>query len=150
MLCVGGGASFFVSIRGAKVFTLQQHSHEAIIEPETFDRVQAMIEQRSRVRHFSGATIFSTKIRCGECGGWFGSKVWHFTDQYRRVNWRCSAKYGEKAAACKTPHVTEEEVKAAFVRVVNKLIGDRATLLADLMEIQQTCSGTDNLSQSLH
>ncbi len=49
--------------------------HEAIIEPETFDRVQEMIEQRSRVRHFSGTTIFSTKIRCGECGGWFGSKA---------------------------------------------------------------------------
>ena len=124
--------------------------HEAIIEPETFDRVQEMIEQRSRVRHFSGATIFSTKIRCGECGGWFGSKVWHSTDQYRRVIWRCNAKYGGKAAGCKTPHVTEEEVKAAFVRVVNKLIGNRAMLLADLREIQETYSGTDELSQRLH
>ena len=56
-----------------------------------------------------------------------GSKVWHSTDQYRRVIWRCNAKYGGKAAGCNTPHVTEEEVKAAFVRVVNKLIGDRAT-----------------------
>ncbi len=122
----------------------------AIIEPETFDRVQEMIEQRSRLRHFSGATIFSTKIRCGECGGWFGSKVRHSTDQYRRVIWRCNAKYGGKASGCKTPHVTEEEVKAAFVRVVNKLIGNRAMLPADLREIQQTCSGTDDLSQSLH
>ena len=67
--------------------------HEAIIDPATFDRVQEMIEQRSRVRHFSGATIFSTKIRCGECGGWFGSKVWHSTDPYRKVIWRCNTKY---------------------------------------------------------
>ena len=111
--------------------------------------MQEMIEQRSRVRHFSGATIFSTKIRCGECGGWFGSKVWHSTDQYRRVIWRCNAKYGGKAAGCKTPHVTEEEVKAAFVRVVNKLIGDRSTLLADLGEVQQMYSGTDELDQRL-
>ena len=109
-----------------------------------------MIEQCSRVRHFSGATIFSTKIRCGECGEWFGSKVWHSTDQYRRVIWRCNAKYGGKAAGCKTPHVTEEEVKAAFVRVVNKLIGNRVMLLADLREIQQTYNGTDELSQRLH
>ena len=109
-----------------------------------------MIEQRSRVRHFSGATIFSTKIRCGECGGWFGSKVWHSTDQYRRVIWRCNAKYGGKANRCKTPHFTEEEVKAAFVRVINKLIGNRAMLLADLREIQQTYSGTDERSQRLH
>ena len=124
--------------------------HEAIIEPETFDRVQEMIEQRSRVRHFSGATIFSTKIRCGECGGWFGSKVWHSTDPYRKVIWRCNTKYGGKRTGCKTPHVTEKEVKAAFVRVVNKLIGDRAALLVDLREVQETYSGTDELSQRLH
>ena len=132
---------------------LKEHGTEVYFEKEniwTFDRVQAMIEQRSRVRHFSGATIFSTKIRCGECGGWFGSKVWHPTDQYRRVIWRCNAKYGGKTVGCKTPHVTEEEVKAAFVRVVNKLIGNRAMLLADLREIQQTYSGTDELSQHLH
>ena len=34
--------------------------------------------------------------------------------------------------------------------MVNKLIGDRATLLADLGEIQETYSGTDVLSQRLH
>ena len=123
--------------------------HEAIIEPETFDRVQDMIAQRSRERHFSGATIFSTKIRCSECGGWFGSKVWHSTDQYRRIIWRCNAKYGGKANRCKTPHVTEEEVKAAFIRAINKLIADRSTLLADLREVQQTYGGTEELDQRL-
>ena len=124
--------------------------HEAIIEPEVFDRVQEMIEQRSRVRHFSGATIFSTKIRCGECGGWFGSKAWHSTDQYRRVIWRCNAKYSGKTGRCGTPHVTEEEVKTAFIRIINRLIGDRITLLADLREVQQTYSGTVELAQRLH
>ena len=34
--------------------------------------------------------------------------------------------------------------------MVNKLIGNRALLLADLREIQQTYSGTDELSQRLH
>ena len=104
-----------------------------------------MIEQRSKVRHFSGATIFSTKIRCGECGGWFGSKVWYSTDPYRKVIWRCNTKYGGKATGCKTPHVTEEEVKAAFVRMINKLIGDRKPLLVDLREVQQTYSGRNGV-----
>ncbi len=43
-----------------------------------------------------------------------------------------------------------EEVKAAFARVVNRLIADRATLPADLREVQETYSGTDNLSRRLH
>ena len=34
--------------------------------------------------------------------------------------------------------------------MVNKLIGDRAALLADLREVQETYSGTDELSQRLH
>lgn len=31
-----------------------------------------------------------------------------------------------------------------------QVIGDRTTLLADLREVQQTYSGTDELSQRLH
>ena len=65
----------------------------------------------------------------------------HLAVQYQ-VRW--------ESTGCKTPHVTEEEVKAAFVRAVNKLIGDRAALLTDLREIQETYSGTDELSQCLH
>ena len=34
--------------------------------------------------------------------------------------------------------------------VPRKLIGDRAALLADLREVQETYSGTDKLSQRLH
>ena len=110
--------------------------------------MQDLIALRSREKHFSGSTIFSTKIRCGECGGWFGSKVWHSTDQYRRVIWRCNAKYG-KERRCSTPHVTEDEVKAAFVRAVNKLSGDRKTLIADLREVQRSLSGTGELEARL-
>jgi len=74
----------------------------------------------------------------------------HSTDPYRKVIWRCNTKYGGKSTGCKTPHVTEEEVKAAFVRVINKLIGDRTALLTDLRAVQETYSGTDELSQRLH
>ncbi len=112
--------------------------------------MQDLIALRSREKHFSGSTIFSTKIRCGECGGWFGSKVWHSTDQYRRVIWRCNAKYSDRKNRCGTQHVTEDEVKAAFIRAVNKLSGDRKTLVADLREVQQTYSGTGTLEKKLH
>lgn len=123
--------------------------HPAIIEPETFDRVQDLIALRGKEKHFSGSTIFSTKIRCGECGGWFGSKVWHSNDQYRRVIWRCNAKYSERKNRCGTPHATEDEIKAAFVRAANQLIGDRRALLADLREVQRAYGGTEELETRL-
>ena len=124
-------------------------SHDAIIEPAVFDRVQEMIAERKQRIGFSGSTIFSSKIKCSCCGGWYGSKVWHSTDQYRKIIWRCNAKYGKKTYRCKTPHVTEDEIKAAFIRAVNRLAADRETLLEDLREVQQTLSDTGALVQRL-
>ena len=124
-------------------------SHDAIIEPAVFDRVQEMIAERKLRIGFSGSTIFSSKIKCSCCGGWYGSKVWHSTDQYRKIIWRCNAKYGKKTYRCKTPHVTEDEIKAAFIRAVNRLAADRETLLEDLREVQQTLSDTGALVQRL-
>lgn len=94
-------------------------------------------------------TIFSSRIRCGCCGGWFGSKVWHSTDRYRRVIWQCNAKYKDKGHKCVTPHLTEDEIKDAFIRAVNKLAADREPILADLLEIQATYAGTDDLEKTL-
>ena len=60
-------------------------NHEAIIDPATFDYVQAEMARRMKDKHrYSGVSMFSSKIKCGECGCWYGSKVWHSTDKYRR------------------------------------------------------------------
>ena len=126
-----------------------EDSHPFIIEPEVFDRVQNLIDLRSRTKGFSGCTIFSSKIKCGCCGGWYGSKVWHSTDRYRKVIWRCNAKYKDKTHKCETPHLTEDEIRVAFIRMVNKLSAERESILADLREIQTTYSGTDDLEHTL-
>lgn len=124
-----------------------EDSHPAIIEPAVFDRVQDIIAARGADRSFSGSTIFSTKIKCGCCGGWYGPKVWHSTDRYRRVIWQCNAKFKDKEHRCSTPHLTEDEIKTAFLRMVNGL--ERGPLLADLREIQSTYSGKDDLEPRL-
>ena len=121
-----------------------ENNHEAIIEPEIFDRVQDMIKERSGRRGYSGVTIFSSKIRCGCCGGWYGSKVWHSTDKYRRVIWQCNSKFKDKTG-CRTPHLTEDEIKESFVRVVNRLVTDKEALLAEMRNIERTLTGTEHL-----
>ena len=61
-----------------------EQSHPAIIDPAVFEMVQREMERRSKEgRRYSGVSIFSGKIRCSECGGYFGAKVWHSTDKYR-------------------------------------------------------------------
>ena len=108
-----------------------EDSHPAIIDPDQFRLVQDIFEERARDPKHSGSTVFSGKIRCGCCGGWYGSKVWHSNDKYRRVVWQCNAKFKDKTH-CKTPHLTEDEIKAAFVRMANKLITDRDFYITEL------------------
>ncbi|MDY2985620.1 MAG: recombinase family protein [Synergistes jonesii] len=99
-------------------------NHEAIISPAVFDMVQAELAKRTKGgSRYSGVSIFSSKIKCADCGGWYGSKVWHSTDRYRKVIYRCNRKYnGDK---CQTPHVTEDKVKAAFVSAYNQLATEK-------------------------
>lgn len=121
-------------------------NHEAIIPPATFDLVQAEIERRSNSRgrgRYSGATIFSNRIKCGACGHWFGSKVWHSNDKYRRVVYQCNNKFAG-AKKCATPHLTETEIKKAFVKVVNKLLKGKTDMLENIRLVrEQICDTAD-------
>ena len=108
-----------------------------------------MLERRkSHPRQRFWNNGFGGKIVCGECGAAFGPKVWHSTDAYRRTVWQCNRKYqprptahpteekgsspdGEKRKPCSTPHLTEEQIKAAFCRALSTLLVDRDKILAD-------------------
>lgn len=121
-------------------------NHEAIIPPAVFDLVQAELEKRrSGSSRYSGVSVFSNKIKCADCGGWFGSKIWHSTDRYRRVIYRCNRKYKEKH--CETSHVTEDEIKAAFVSAYNQLVSEKAEIIANAQIIRQTLCRTDALEE---
>ena len=125
---------------------LVEQSHPAIIAPATFEMVQNEIARRKQDgRRYSGVSIFSGKIKCGECGGFFGAKVWHSTDKYRRVIYRCNHKYGGKK--CQTPHVTEEDIKTAFVTAFNKLVTERGEIIANARLVRQTLCDTAELER---
>ena len=119
-----------------------ENSHEAIISPEVFDLVQYEFEKR-KGRVQSGAGCFSSKIVCGECGSFFGPKVWHSTDKYRRVIWRCNARFKNKEK-CKTPHLAEDQIKEAFIRAANDLIENKENIIEEcealLVELTDTAS----------
>ncbi len=106
-------------------------SHEGIISPQEFDLVQAEIERRKGIGgHYSGSSVFSSKLFCADCGAFFGQKVWHSTDKYRKVIWRCNAKFNGEHK-CATPHLTEDEIKEMFLKAYNELMGNREQVIAD-------------------
>ena len=123
-----------------------EHSHEPIITPEEFDKVQTELARRKRIsRQYSGKSIFSSRIICGDCGSYFGSKVWNSTSKYRRVIWQCNGKFkGEHK--CETPHLDEETIKVRFVAALNAIIDSKDRILEDCRLMQTTltdCTGID-------
>ena len=106
-----------------------EDNHEAIIPPDMFEMVQREVERRDTTDgHYGSAHVFSCRIKCGECGSWYGSKVWHSTDKYRRQIWQCNHKYAG-GNRCGTPHLTDDQIQAAFIAALNKLLSDKGEVL---------------------
>ena len=111
---------------------LVENGHEAIITPEQFEMAQQELEARRKEnRQHSSKSIFTSKLVCGDCGCFFGSKVWHSTDKYRSVVWQCNNKF-KADEKCSTPHLREGVIKEVFIKALNKLVTDKGQAL-DMM-----------------
>jgi len=122
-----------------------EHSHEAIISPAEWERVQLEIARRKNSpRRTMSYSPFTGKVVCGDCGEVFGSKVWHSTSKYRRTIWRCNAKY-ENGDPCNTPHIYEDDLKEHFLTALGQLLTDRTALLEDGRLIQEELLDTASL-----
>ncbi len=116
-----------------------EDNHEAIVDRETFDVVQQVLDNKDRK---STTTIFSSKLVSGDCGHFFGSKVWHSTSKYRRVIYQCNAKYNGDIK-CQTPHITEEKIKVWFIQAINQLITNKSEIIYNLQVLLELKSKTD-------
>ena len=130
-----------------------RNSHPAIISEEVYELVQLEIEARKEYgNRYSGKGLFASRIICGDCGGFYGSKVWHSTDRYRRTIWRCNRKYeggAPKEQRCTTPHVTEFAIMDGFVRLMEQVIAQKSMILASCQAILDEIMVTDDLDQKI-
>ena len=125
-----------------------QNSHPAIVSAEVFDLTQMEMEWRRSLKgSYSGKSCFASRIVCGDCGAFYGSKVWHSTDEYRCTIWRCNNKYeGDKK--CSTPHVTQDELEKAFVSVLQKVINEKAAIFTVCREVLDEVLDTAELDKA--
>ena len=123
-----------------------EESHPAIISPEEFELVQAEMARRKELgKRYHSGNIFTAKIVCGECGGFYGPKIWHSNSRYRRVIWRCNKKYTNDCY-CKTPHIDEDTIKQGFLKAYNQLLTDKGSVLSlceMLLHAFSDCSDLD-------
>ena len=117
-------------------------SHPPIIQPDEWDRVQAEYQRRkAQGKNHNCSKLFSAQIICGDCGEYYGSKVWHSNSKYRRVIWQCNGKF-KGDHKCGTPHLYETDIQRLFVLAVSKLYSDRDAILDTCRLLQSAL--TDN------
>ena len=85
------------------------------------------IKRRSKVRT---KHPFAGKIVCGDCGGFYGHKVWRLRSTGERYDvWYCNHKY-DGDEACDSPRLREAEIRDAFEKVL-QACGDPNPAYAD-------------------
>ena len=125
-----------------------ENSHPAIVTEEVFDLVQHELRRRQQKgRHTSASSMFSNRIVCGECGAYYGSKVWHSTDAYRSRIWRCNRKYETKGSPCPSPHLREAELQDAFLKAINQVIQRKGEIIEACSQALRTLNDTSSLEQ---
>ncbi|WP_278244342.1 zinc ribbon domain-containing protein [Caloramator australicus] len=107
------------------------------------------IKNRKGARGYkTGRNYFSGKIICGDCGSFYGRKVWHSNDKYRKIIWQCNSKY-KNDKKCKTPFINEEDLKKAFVEVFNGVINNKKEILKGYEEVIKELICTKDLDDKI-
>lgn len=126
-----------------------ENSHPAIITPEEFDLVQEEYAKREKCKkQYSSTSIYSSKIICGDCGSFFGAKVWHSNSKYRRVIYQCNNKF-KNEQSCTTPHLYESEIQQKFLQAFAQYFEQRETVIRNcrfvLNQLKKQNSEADRL-----
>ena len=123
-------------------------AHEAIIASEQFEAVQEEFARRRKIGRAYSDKAFHSKLICGDCGGFYGRKVWHSTDEYRCVVFQCNSKF-KAPTQCSTPTLTEDDIKVRFLAAYDQLIGKRDSIIADCGEIRKMLCNTTEIEAAI-
>ena len=101
-------------------------SHQAIISPEIFDKVQQEMLNRARLlrtadgnqissgNRFSSKYLLSNLLICGNCGGGFRRKT-----ERGKIVWRCGTRMEKGKAECEnSPTLNDQDVREILGKVV--------------------------------
>ena len=125
--------------------------HPAIIDRDTFQRVQEELARRSSLRKTSskaktelgkycGKYVLSELLVCGECGSPYRRVVWS-RPEGKRIVWRCINRLEHGKKVCKkSPTWNEADIHAAVIAAMNELFHTqtaREALEAKIRSLQE-------------
>lgn len=124
-------------------------SHPPIIEPDEWDHVQFEFARRRALGGtYSGKSSLCAKLVCEDCGSFYGSKIWHSNDKYRRVIWQCNSKFSNEER-CGTPTIDTETVQQMFITAYNQLMQKRPEIVKDCENMRKLLTDFTSLDAEI-
>lgn len=121
--------------KGTLPMYFAEDTHAAIIDTETFEKAQAVMEQRSKLYGAKSNTRnrypFSGIIECGYCGKRYKRKV-----RDGKAAWQCSTFLQEGKAACHTKQIPEYVLYTTSAEVLGMEEFDAESFEKEIAEIQ--------------
>ena len=116
--------------RGERMQYYVENSHPAIIDRDTFEKVQELLRKKAqKEKRRRERSPFALKILCGNCGTMFLRR----TSKNGYVTWVCRT-HDRSADACHVGRIPESEIRAAFLRMYRKLKCNADMILKPAME----------------
>ena len=111
---------------GERLQYYTENSHPAIIDRDTFERVQALLQKKAqKEKKRREKSPLALKIVCGNCGTVFQRR----SSQSGYVTWVCRT-HDRHAADCPVGRIPEAEIHAAFLRMYHRLKSNADIILA--------------------
>ena len=139
---------------GERDMYLYRNHHEPIVSHEIFDKAAAVIEQRAKEKSIEAGIgkyqrlyAFSGKIICGECGAAFKRRQ-HYKPSGNYVAWCCNTHITNRNA-CSMMYIRDEDIKAAFCRMIRKLQTAHAQILKPFVAGLKGTNNKERLHQVL-
>ncbi len=124
--------------------------HDPIINPDEWEMVQAERKRRKALNGTYGcSSTFSSRLICGDCGSFYGQKVWHSTDKYRKLIYRCNGKFDKTHQKCQTPTLDEETIKKMFLKVYANFMSDRTRVVSDCNDMIDLLCNTAEFEEEI-
>lgn len=129
--------------------------HEAIISKEDFEAAGLVVAQRAAEKgiergneKYQQRYAFSGKIICGECGDTFRRRM-HSSTHKKYAAWCCNTHLND-TNKCSMLFIKDEDLRIAFVTVLNKLIYSHKIVLKPYVTALQNNPGDENLVRIHH
>lgn len=101
-------------------------------------------EDGKKKRIYSSKYALSSLCTCEKCGDVYRRIAWNNKGKHSTV-WRCCTRVEHGPEGCDAPNIQEENLQAAVMNAINKVVGQKSTVIGNLETIlEQTVICADD------